>query len=309
MSFKERTLTRAFRNTLIAVFFFVVIFDRLTKANFDHFISTGDSSFFFIARHLNSGFILNLLSDSSPFARVVFVLSGYGFLFFMYFLIQMVLSEPFPKLRFGLTLFFAAITGNSYDRAINGAVTDFIGIRLLGQSFFLNFADMAMWVGAGLTIFGIFQAGENLWHPESKRKGFLIDRAFQYGTALQLMLISFSTSLVVILFSYTYFKSVSIIPEKVRFAYFLVALALSALFSAVTFFVGVFFSHRSVGPLYALEKYVDSLLDDKKTKHFKLRRGDYHQARLKRLSEKILKAIERGPNGDSDGISPPKERL
>ncbi len=53
-------------------------------------------------------------------------------------------------------------------------------------------------------------------------------------------------------------------------------LAISLVFNLVVFVAGIILSNKSAGPLYAFEKYVESLLSGDR-KEFKLREGDNYQ--------------------------------
>ena len=198
-------MKRSFLLLLICVFLTTFIFDRLSKSilleSVLHWSSVGP---FFFEAHLNQGFILQTLSQSSVMARVVFVSSLYGFLFFGFFLVQSILSGSLSSLRMGLTLFFSSISGNGYDRAFSGAVTDFICYRFKERTFYFNLADIFMWIGVSLILYSIFRYDQEIWHPNSKRKRYLIDQAYQYKWAFQISLIALSGTLIFILFSYSF---------------------------------------------------------------------------------------------------------
>ena len=239
----------------------------------------------------NAGFILQTLSQSSVFARIVFVCSLYGFLFFGFFLVQSLLPALLARLRIGLTLFFAAITGNCFDRAFDGAVNDFICLDIGSRTFFFNFADTFMWVGMALTLISLYQSDREIWHPNSKRKKYLIDAAYQYRLAFQAATIAFSSTFILILFSFTYIINSPGTQSINGFAYLMSAGALGALFSVIIFFVGVLYSHKSAGPIFAFERYVDALLKGEKA-NFSLRKADQHQEYLERLAVKLKKRFE-----------------
>ena len=268
------------------LFIFAFAIDRVTKSHIDWFHSWNHSGPFSFEKYLNAGFILQSFSDHSAFARIVFVSSLYGFLFFGFFLIQYMLPAPLKLLRVGLTLFFASITGNCFDRAMDGAVTDFIGFTTATQTVYFNFADVFMWIGLGCVLYSIFKSDAQIWHPNSKRKKFIINLRYQFRSAFQTSLVAFSATLIVILFSFTYLMNVANgIASTDAHAFLLSAGSLGLLFSLVTFFASVVFSHRSAGPLYAFERYVDALLRGENVK-FSLRKNDDHQDLLQ-LAEKL----------------------
>ncbi len=280
-----------FKLGLAAIFFVVCYLDRLSKNHVPDLMRQGKFGPIFFEPHDNAGFILQTLSQSSAFARVVFVCSLYGFLFFGYFLIQTLLPEKLPKLRVGMTLFFAAISGNCYDRAFFGTVNDFICYYISDRTVYFNVADIFMWIGFGLTLISLYQNDKEIWHPNSKRKKFLVDSAYQYRWAMQASIIAFSSAFILVLFSYTFILNSPGGHAWNGVAYLMSAGALVGLFSAIVFFVGVVYSHRSVGPLVAFERYVDSLLKGEKTQ-FTLRKGDEHQDYLERVAKKLKDRLE-----------------
>ena len=270
-------MNRSLKWSLFAAFVFSFGFDRLSKACVDQITQWPALGPLFFQAHSNPGFILQSMSDTSSLARVVFVSSLYGFLFFGFFLLHAILPAALPKLRVGITLFFSAITGNCYDRAFNGAVSDFICFRFSERVVYFNLADVVMWVGLGLILTSLYQSDRVIWHPNSKRKKYLVDQVFQYKWAVQTSLIALSSTLILILFSYSYLMHGPMAGQSGNgMVYLLSAGSLGVLFSAVIFYAGVLFSHRSAGPLYAFERYVEGLLNGE-SQEFTLRKTDDHQ--------------------------------
>lgn len=62
--------------------------------------------------------------------------------------------------------------------------------------------------------------------------------------------------------------------------------SLSGIFLILTFLAGILLSHRSVGPLYAFEQFIEELLDGKNERPLKLREGDNYK-HLEIIAEKI----------------------
>ena len=276
--------------------------DRMSKAFVEGFIAMNSAGPFTFILHQNPGFILQTFENVSPLSRIVFVSSLYGFLFFGYFLVQWLVPESLKLLRASITVFFAAVTGNGYDRATVGAVSDFIQISFPGRIFYFNFADVFMWIGVAGILVALFKSSDVLWPHQSKRKSLLINFRYQSRAAAVIALIAFSTTLILNLFSYTFLKSVEVSGAPSHaFAHFLSATALGLLFSTITFFVGVLLSHRSAGPLYAFEKYVDSLLRGENAK-FSLRQKDEHQ-HLIQLADRLKTHFERELENEKSKIA------
>ena len=270
------------------IFAFAFGVDRFTKFNLDGLVSAKAFGLFSFEAHRNAGFILQSFEDASAWARIVFVASLYGFLFFAYFFLEWFLPASVTRLRAAITLFAAAITGNFYDRAFDGSVLDFIVFTPFSTSFYFNCADVFMWIGLAGILFEVFREGEQIWHPRDKRKQWLVDGQYQLRSALQVGLVSVSLTLIINLFTYAYLTSSGYSELAVPCLF--TAMSLGLLFSATSFFFSVFISHRSAGALFAFEKYVDAILRGE-TPKFSLRKKDEHQ-NLVRLAEKLKLRLE-----------------
>lgn len=279
-------MSRLFKVFLFTLFAVTVAFDLLTKAGVDSFVKFGGIGPLRFESHTNSGFILSALTETSPFSRIVFVASLYGFLLFAFVLVQSILPNPLHTLRSGLVLFFSSITSNAIDRIFKGSVTDFICISISTRTVFFNFADVFMWIGTALVLLSLFKSEHFIWHPDSKRKKYLVNSVYQYKWALQTAFVTFSCTIILILFSYAFvFYSTHPLAGPDKIIYLISAATLGLIFSGITFFAGVLLSHRSAGPLYAFERYVDALLRGE-APVFSLRKNDEHQ-NLVSLAEKL----------------------
>ena len=285
-------MRQSFKTLLFLAFFIPLAMDQLSKSHLDSFLLLQKWGPFYFESHLNPGFILQSLSQISSLARIVFVSSLYGFLFFGFFLLQSALPQTLKPLKVGITLFFSAITGNSLDRIMNGAVLDFICVSMGSRQFYFNFADVSMWIGAALVFYSFARSESVIWHPNSKRNNYLVDYRYQFKWAFQTALIAMSSTLILILFSYTFMMHVSGSADRAHGNVFLICAGLlGATFTLLTFFAGVLFSHRSAGPIYAFEKHIEALLQGEETT-FRLRENDEHQ-NLVALSEKLNEMIQR----------------
>jgi signal peptidase II len=276
--------------TQIALLALTFGIDRLTKANVEFFMRIGQVGPFHFSNEFNPGFILQTFAEVNPLARVVFVCSLYGFLFFAYFFLEWFLPKESRFLKSAITLFFGAITGNAYDRAVTGAVSDFIVFRLESQIVYFNIADCFMWVGVAGIFYFLIQDAQQFKSKKSKRNRFLIDESYQLKAAFLSALIAMSMMLILSVFGFTYIRSLGLSGSQ-ALAFFLSASALGLVFTAIAFISGMVISHRSAGPLYAFERFVEALLRGEDPK-FKLRKNDEHRHLIevaKKLSEKIQK--------------------
>lgn len=300
---KQKRVSFLFYSVLATICGSLIFIDQWTKHNADWFLSLNQyfspNSIFGFQKFYNSGFILHSLNEISSLTRVVFVCTLFGFLFFAYFLLQSILNPNLVRLKIGITLFFTAIASNTIDRVLNGAVTDFICVTLFNNKYIFNFADVFMWVGFGVVLYSIFKDQSKIWTPNSKRKKHFINTVYQSKWAFKLVLVTLSCSVVLILFSYTFIRHYTQQLSREDGTIFLASsVIISLILSAFTFYAGVLFSHKSAGPLYSFEKYVDGLLKGE-NKNFVLRSGDEHK-HLVELAEKLRLEIGQ-KNGTNKG--------
>ncbi len=300
---KQKKESLLFYSILTALCGFLIFLDQWAKHNVEWFITfnqyLGTTGFFNFQKFYNAGFILHSLNEISSLTRVVFVCTLFGFIFFSYFLLHSILNPTLTRLKIGITLFFTAIASNTIDRVLNGAVTDFICVTLFSNKYIFNFADVYMWVGFGIVLYSIFKDQSKIWTPNSKRKKHFINTVYQSKWAFKLVLVTLSCSVVLILFSYTFIRHYTQQLSREDGAIFLASsIIISLILSAFTFYAGVLFSHKSAGPLYSFEKYVDGLLKGE-NKNFVLRSGDEHK-HLVELAEKLRLEISQ-KNGTNKG--------
>jgi len=151
---------------------------------------------------------------------------------------------------------------------------------------------------------------------EHRRRTRIVDRRFQLGLAVRLLLvltILFAVGLL-LAFAPSYYVLAtkndlkSIEPAAAEFLVLHKRLLPAALLSlAGIFFYAIFFSHRIAGPLYRINAILRALIEDRDPPVVKFRDDDYFQptaALLKELSEK-LRSSRRTPGPRSGGNPPP----
>jgi len=148
---------------------------------------------------------------------------------------------------------------------------------------------------------------------EDRRRTRIVDRQFQLGLAVRLLLvltILFAAGLVVA-FAPSYYVLAttndlkSLEPAAAEFLVLHKRLLPTALLSlAGIFLYAFFFSHRIAGPLYRVNAILRALIEDREPPVVKFRDDDYFQptaALLRELSEKMRasrKTSEPGHGGD-----------
>lgn len=151
---------------------------------------------------------------------------------------------------------------------------------------------------------------------ENRRRTRIVDRQFQLGLAVRLLLvltILFAAGLL-LAFAPSYYVLAttndvkSLEPAAAEFLVLHKRLLPAALLSlAGIFFYVIFFSHRLAGPVYRINAILRALLDDREPPVVKFRDDDYFQPTadlLKELSEK-MRASRGSAAPRPDGNPPP----
>ena len=245
--------------------------------------------------HRNPGAILGAFAELPPILRVVSLSTGGAFLIFIAAAIQYLLPGRLMKLRIGISLLLGGILGNVTDRIIWGSVVDFL---LFGHSNWttpaFNFADAIQWVGYGLVVYTLIREGQNLWPDANARKKVWINPRFQLKYCLILVAIGLAFSIIAGVFSYTYLRvtiedvvvgSPQIIEQRFLRPFLQVFIVIAVGFMVTLFVIGRILSHRTAGPLYAFEKFLEDLLAGK-DRSFRVRAGDEF-THLEELAKKL----------------------
>ncbi len=258
--------------------------------------------------HHNPGAILGTFSNLPPILRIVSLSTGGAFLVFIYGAIQYLLPSRSMPLRTGMSLLLGGILGNVTDRAINGAVVDFlvIGSPSLASPAF-NVADAIQWVGYALVVYGLIRDGSLFWPDVNVRRTLWINPRFQLKYCLTIMAIGSCFALISGVFMYTFLKitidDLVIGPVKMTERRFLIPFlqtygVIFVGFMLSLFILGRILSHRTAGPIYAFENFLRDLMRGKDRK-FRVRAGDEFK-HLEELAEQLRPLIneavaKRGP--------------
>jgi signal peptidase II len=253
----------------LGIFLLVILVDQVSK-----YFGKGLPSL-----HYNEGVIFGLYSDIPTALRVIALTSISGFIFFLYTVLIYLLSPRLKVLKYGISMLIGGIFGNVIDRTIIGKSIDFIPINFISNiQITFNVADIFQWVGAGIIIYKIIKKEKIIWHPENQRGQFLLYTEEQLKFAIKLTGIVASSSLIFGIFSFTYFRTLLVELNLLNQKYFLTYLVayafISLSFALVVFLSGIILSHRTVGPIYAFESFLDDLIMGVDREEFSLREGD-----------------------------------
>ena len=157
----------------------------------------------------------------------------------------------------------------------------------------------------------------NLGAVENRRRTRIVDRQFQLGLAMRLLLVL--TALFAAGIGIAFLPSIYVLattndlkslePAAAEFLVLHKRLWPAALLSlAGIFFYVILFSHRVAGPVYRINAILRALLEDREPPVVKFRDGDYFQptaALLKELSEKMRGSRQGAPTRPGNPSGPP----
>ena len=262
--------------------------------------------------HRNPGAILGAFSNLPPILRVVSLSTGGAFLVFIYGALQYVLRSRALTLRLGMSILLGGILGNVTDRIVAGSVVDFL---LIGSSDLktpaFNFADVIQWVGYGMIVLALLRDGHEIWPQSNIRKQVWILPNFQLKYCLLLVFIGLGFSIIAGVFSYTFLMvtiedlagaSASQLEGQFLGPFLLTYSLISLGFLVVLFAFGRVLSHRTAGPLYAFELFLEDVLNGK-DRSLKIRAGDEFR-HLEELAEDVRKKLKNNFVNSSQNVVP-----
>jgi signal peptidase II len=230
--------------------------------------------------HYNQGFIMGLYSGLPDNIRIVALGCFAGIVFFLYIFLMYIIPARGELLKYGLSFLVGGMFGNVIDKIMYGKTVDFIPFNYFGIHAVFNMADVFLWLGTAMVMFIILGKEKLVWYPDSARGSFLIWPKEQYKVGLNFSLVVFSCSLILGIFSYSFFNT-TVAPfvdgkQHLMLTYFMTYAMITLLFCSMAFLAGIVISHKSAGPLYAFESYVDDLIQGKDRK-LTFREGDNYK--------------------------------
>lgn len=246
--------------------------------------------------HYNEGLIMGTFSQLPDSIRVIALGSFSGIIFILFVLLMYIVPRRGKWLKFGLSFLVGGMLGNVSDKIIYGKTIDFIPFIIGDFHAYFNVADIFLWTGASITLWMVFARDNLIWYPDSVRGNYFVRPREQLKVSLNLLLVVFSCSMVLGLFSYSFIGTIvtGTVDEKadIMWSYFITYMALTGLLCLIAFVAGVIISHKSAGPVYAFELYVSDLIKGKDRK-LRLRDGDNYQ-HLEELADRLRDHMNRG---------------
>ena len=258
----------------LLIFFSIIFFDQVSKLYLtpDIGVSFGQLSF---GKILNHGVSFSILSEVSPYLRIVAVSTAYGILMLLACAILYFVPAGLSTFKKAIVIWVGGITGNVIDRVAYGGVIDFISIW---NNWFFNLADMAQLLGFILVIYSIFKYDKELWFPNSLRARFVIKTRDQSALIIKVFISTLAVGVTLGLFCATYFyHGLRAVSAREIFIFAVLLMLLIFLLASFLAVLSLIFSQRVVGPIIAFERYVEDLTNGN-NREFRLRDGDHHKA-------------------------------
>jgi len=247
--------------------------------------------------HFNEGIAFGLYKDSPMLLRVITLCSMFGFLFFIYMVLNYLLSQKLILLKIGMGLMTGGIAGNVIDKMIRGKTIDFIPLPLpTDHTLIFNIADVFQWIGVIFIAYKIITADRDIWFPDNQRGKYLVHPREQILFSIKFSAIAFCVSLLLGIFCYTFMRTTLVSAgsksvDEMMGMFSIAYVSLTLTFSLIVFLVGLVISHKTAGPLYAFELYVEDLLKGKMRK-LSLREGDNYK-HLEKVADDLKQHFEK----------------
>jgi signal peptidase II len=150
---------------------FIVVFDQLTKKIAEAELVLHKAIAIFPSLNFtlmyNKGAAFSFLSDAGGWQRILFVGLSTVISIFLFFWLKQITKDASQKhnnlIQIAIAFILGGAIGNLIDRALTGAVVDFIQIYYANAYFpAFNIADSAITIGAGLLILDmLLESGRN----------------------------------------------------------------------------------------------------------------------------------------------------
>jgi signal peptidase II len=220
----------------------------------------------------NYGMMMGSFSELSINAKSSILFTLGSFIFAAYVFCLWLIPIRSKATILGLSVLVGGIMGNIIDRFDDQKVVDFLSLNLgTGNLPYLNLADVFQLIGYGLVTLGVYRDSLYYWPKNDWRLKYIINHKFQIRWSLLISSVTFFTSAITLIFSYSFLKMDH--SELTLKSYFAIGVSVSLCLSLVTFFMSLMITHRVAGPVYAVQRQMKFMLRGE-FKQFKLRNND-----------------------------------
>ena len=269
-------------------FLLVIFIDQLTKYWARDLVGEINWGIFKYQLVLNDGIMLGHFSELPIKAKHVTLTTLGSVVLILYIFCLFLVPIKSRATHLGLSFLVGGIMGNVIDRFNGFSVVDFLSLNLSNYNLpYANLADFFQWCGYVLLTIGLHRDSQYYWPKIDLRKIFIINPKFQLRFSFLIASMSFGACLILLIFSYSFFKDDQ---SQIMITYFVfLGGAISAILASLAFFTSIVITHRIAGPIFAVHRHIKNLLSSQETP-FQLREYDEFkelQEDMNRLNEKI----------------------
>lgn len=232
-----------------------------------------------------------------------------GYLIILLVLILFFFQNKNIKLiKYGSCFIILSIVSSLIDRVrYKGVLKVFhlFNTKSYGLSF--SWDDLGIITGMLLLIFGIFRHWGELTGKTDNRKTYLIDKNYQLKQASIFAFFFMVLGVSLTLFAYFYFQAfytnLTLDGDKNITTTLLTGmLFFSFIYSIIGFFLVIIYNHRTIGPIFAFERFIEEKFLGKRTE-LKLREKD-HLKHLERIADRINDLMDQIVEDETPPIPP-----
>ena len=222
---------------------------------------------------INRGILFNIFESTPLSIKIISLTCCAAFIFLIYLIALYLIPKQLIPLKLATTSLVSGICGNSLDKIIKGYTIDFI--PFFETAF--NFADVYILSGIGFIVIYLLFNHNKLWVKDNARKFNLVYPREQVKHATIFGFIVFASALLLgtlaISFMKVYIAPVVLKSQNVMTLFITLYVIVTIFFMILIFILGLFFSTKTAGPIYAFERFINNLGTEKESV-FKVRKGD-----------------------------------
>jgi len=280
---------------LIIICIGLFIGDQLFKSFISlHDLNTQSVLGFALEQFKNPNWIFGL-QFSTNYILMFILLSGLCCLF-IYFYILILYNSYLKSLHFPLVILLAGILSNMVDRIQNGYVVDFIYYKWGTIRLYFNSSDILQTLAWVWIIWSLFSHRKQIWRKNEQRSTLFIMKKQQFEFVSYITITVLCIGILFVLIHYQFInylqgmESLEISSSMLlKYSNYLLGILVAITLPIVG--VAIYFSNKIYGPLYAFNKYIKQLLDNKNPPDLKLRKRDVLKEDLEELALKIKNKI------------------
>jgi signal peptidase II len=258
-----------------------------------------------LSLHFNSGVIGGLMSSvPSSISQIFFSVLGVFLSLFSVMIYYFLKDRAVPLLKIGSLLFGCGLICNVWDRSTRGYVVDYLAIMLSDSNgFIVNFADLVLLLGAVLIGLALVLENKKIWLKNESRKKLFVDPSFQTHYIIILVITAAVNAFMIGIYSFAFLGIYitkadtleNLSRSKILTDFGVGLLILEVCYLIVVTWLGLYFSHRAAGPIFAFENFTEKLLSKNKRETeiemLKLRRNDHFKV-LEKIANRLFQFFQ-----------------